>query len=165
MNWCEIISGIYEAREKRPDYTTTPKFYPAAPPSEITDVETGVNARLPTSLRSLLLETNGVMEMMMVAGGEWFESTWLLWPVERMLEKSRSCRERSGTRNGNHDFRKVVFFADAGCDGILFGFPVNEQRACESRVVAWWPLRDEVSEVAPSLEEFLRGWLTDRIKV
>jgi len=165
MNWCELISGIYETRGKQPGYTTTPKFYSAASLDEIDDVETRINARFPTSLRSLLLETNGVMEMMMVAGGEWFDSQWLIWTVTDIIEQNSRCRGTIEEWNSTHDLRRLVFFAGAGCDGILFGSPVNEDDVCESRVVVWWPMRDEVREVAPSLEDFLSGWLTGRIAV
>jgi hypothetical protein len=32
-------------------------------------------------------------------------------------------------------------------------------------VMVWHPIMDELDELAPSLEEFLRGWLTSTISV
>ena len=165
MNWCELIAGIYEARAQQPGIAGKPKFYPAASAGEIADAEARLNARLPASIRSLLLETNGVMDMMAIDGGEWFDSMWLLWSVAEIVERNRFFRAATDDGTYARDFRKVVFFADAGSDGVLFGFPVIEDRACARRVAVWNPIMDELDELAPSLEDFLRGWLTATISV
>jgi cell wall assembly regulator SMI1 len=165
MNWCEFVAGIYETRAGQPGIAGKPKFYPAASAGEIADAEVRLNARFPASIRSLLVETNGVMDMMAIDGGQWFDSMWLLWTVAEIVEQNGFYR--AATEDGTHarDFRKLVFFAGAGCDDILFGFPVLENRVCAPRVVVWHPIMDELDELAPSLEEFLRGWLTSTICV
>src|SRR5262249_15115064 len=165
MNWCELISGIMKPAPEQPGIACKPKFYPAASAEEIADGELRLDVRLPASIRSLLLETNGVMELMAIDGGEWFASEWLLWAICEVIEQNLLYRADYVKGEHERDFRKLVFFANAGCDGILFGFPVMEDGVCAPRVVVWHPIMDELDELAPSLEDFLRGWLTGTITV
>ena len=164
MSWRELITGVYEGRRQQPGIAGKPEFYPAASAQAIADAEADLNATLPASLRSLLLETNGVMDMMAIDGGDWFESMWLLWKIEETVEQNRFYRGASADGTYERDFTNLVFFAGAGTDGILFGFPV-EDRVCAPRVMVWHPIMDELDELARSLEDFLRGWLTSTISV
>jgi hypothetical protein len=164
MNWCELISGIYECRRQQPGIASKPEFYPATSAETITDTEALLNVALPTSLRSLLLETNGVMDMIAIDGGDWSESMWLLWKVEEVVEQNRYYRALGVDGNYDRDFNNLVFFAGAGFDGILFAFPL-ENGICAPRILVWYPNTDELDELAPSLEDFLRGWLMSTISV
>jgi hypothetical protein len=164
MNWRELIIGIYEDRRQQPGIAGKPEFHPGASAATIAHAETALNAALPSSLRSLLLETNGVMDMMAIDGGDWFESMWLLWMTEEVVEQNRYYRAASEEKTYERDFSTLVFFAGAGTDGILFAFPV-EDGVCAPRVAVWYPIIDELDELSPSLEDFLRGWLTGTISV
>lgn len=165
MNWRELITGIYETRAQQPGIAGKPQFYPPASVGAIADAEARVSAKFPASLRSLLMDTNGVMDMMAIDGGKWFDSMWLLWAVTELVEQNLFYRAATEDGTYNRDFRQLVFFAGAGTDGILFGFPVMEARVCAPRVVVWHPIMDELDELAPSLEDFLTGWLTSTISV
>jgi hypothetical protein len=132
MNWRELITGIYEGRPPQPGIAGKPEFNPAASAASIVAAEAALNAALPESLRSLLLETNGVMDMMAIDGGDWFESMWLLWKIEEIEGQNRFYRAASEERTYERDFSSLVFFAGAGTDGILFAFPV-EDRVCSAR--------------------------------
>jgi hypothetical protein len=103
--------------------------------------------------------------MMAVDGGEWFDSMWVLWPIAEIVEQNRFYRAANEEGNNPRDFRALGFFAGAGCDGNLFGFPVADNLACEPSVVAWWPILDELEGVASTLDDFLKGWLTGGIAV
>jgi cell wall assembly regulator SMI1 len=164
MSWRELITGIYEGRPQQPGIAGRPKFYPAASAANVADAEAALNVALPASIRSLLLETNGVMDMMAIDGGEWFESMWLLWTIEEVVEQNRFYR--AAVEEGTYDrhLRSLVFFAGAGTDGILFAFPV-EDGVCAPRVLVWHPIMDELDVLAPSLEGFLRRWLTSSVSV
>lgn len=164
MTWRELITGIYEGRPQQPGIAGKAEFYPGASASSIADAEAALNAALPRSLRSLLLETNGVMDMMAIDGGEWFESMWLLWKIEEIVEQNGHYRAASAEGTYDRDFTSLVFFAGAGTDGILFAFPV-EGGTCAPRVMVWHPMMDELDELAASLEDFLRGWLTSTLSV
>ncbi len=159
MNWHDWISNIYEAQTHQPGITTKPTFLPAASMEQLSKLEFDLRARLPESLRSLLLETNGVMERMSINGGEYFDNMWLLWTIAEIVEQNYYFRKQTEEGSYNRDFTKLVFFAGAGVDGILFGFPVLEDCICKPDVVAWYPIRDESNLLAPSLQDFLKGWL------
>lgn len=152
MSWRELITGIHESQSQQAGIARKPEFRCAASAATIADAENILNAVLPISLRSLLLESDGVMEMMAIDDGDWFESIWLLWNTEELVEQN--CFYRAASKKGRTSATSVVFFAAAGTDGILFGFPV-EKRACASRIVVWHPIADELNEVAPTLEDFL----------
>jgi len=163
MRWRELITEIYETRTQPSGIAGKPEFYLPASAASIGAAEAAVQAVLPDSLRSLLMETNGVMDMMAIDGGEWFKSMWLLWAIEEIVEQNRFNRSREkGTYE--RDFDSLVFFAGAGTDGILFAFPA-EDGLCGPQVVVWHPIGDELDNLAPSLDEFLRGWLTSTISV
>jgi SMI1/KNR4 family protein SUKH-1 len=165
MNWREEITGIYENRTQQPGIAGKPQFYPPASAGDIVHAEVRLNAMFPASIRALLLETNGVMDMLAIDGGEWFDSMWLLWTVTEILEQNLFYRAATEAGRYHRDFRPLIFFAGAGCDGILFGFPVMDDGVCAPRVMVWHPIMDELDEIAPSLEYFLRGWLTGAISV
>lgn len=170
MSWRERIAGIYEARGERDGIAKRPRFYPAASEEDLAAAEALLNARLPESLRSLLLETNGILELMaidgmVIDGGDWFEAMWLLWNLAEIVEQNHFYRDAAEGGAYSRDFRRLAFFANAGCDGILFGFPMVEDRVCGPNVVVWSPIFDELEEVAPSLDDFLEGWVTGRISV
>lgn len=165
MNWRELITGIYETRAQQPGIAAKPQFYPPASVADIADAEACLNARFPASIRSLLLETNGVLDMMAIDGGEWFDSMWLLWTIAELVEQNLFYRAATERGTYDQDFHQLVFFAGAGTDGILFAFPLMEDRACAPGVVVWHPIMDELDELAPSLEDFLSGWLTSTISV
>jgi hypothetical protein len=164
MNWRERITAVYEGRRQQPGLAGKPEFYPAASAQEISDTEVELNAKLPGSFRSLLLETNGVMDMLAIDGGDWFKSMWLFWNIDEIVKQNRYSRAATEKRTFERDFTTLVFFAGAGTDGILFAFPV-EDGFCSPRVMVWHPIMNELEEIAPSLEDFLRGWLTNTISV
>lgn len=164
MSWRELITGIYESRPQPSGIAGKPEYYPPVSAASIADAEAALGCALPGSFRSLLLETNGVMDMLAIDGGDWFASMWLLWTIEETVEQNRNYRLASEEGAYERDFSRLVFFAGAGTDGILFAFPV-EKGDCAPRVVVWHPIMNELDELAPSLEDFLRGWLTNTISV
>lgn len=164
MSWLEIIACAYRDRPQPAGFTNKPRFHSPVSVDALSDAEAALKATLPHSLQSLLLETDGVMEMMAVGEGEWFESMWLVWQLEEIVEQNTRYRAAANCGRYDRDFTNFVFFAGAGTDGILFAFPV-QQAACASSVWVWHPIRDEWKELAPSLEDFLRGWLVGTISV
>lgn len=105
------------------------------------------------------------MGMMAIDSGEWFEEHWLIWTLAELVEQNLWYRGESARETYERDFSRVVFFADAGSDGILFGFPVTEDQLCAPNIVVWDPIEDELQDIASSLEDFIRKWLTSTIWV
>ena len=165
MNWRELITSSYEARPHRAGIRSRPWFHPGASAAEIADAEARLDTRLAESLHSLLLDTNGVMEMLSVDDGEWFESLWLVWPFEELVGQNVHYRAQAAAGRYQRDFQTLLIFAGAGCDGILFGFPVLPDRTCASSVVTWYPIGDRRVETGCSLAAFIRGWTTGTLGV
>lgn len=184
MSWRDFFSGLDRVRTRIPGVESKLVSFPGASLEDLAHLEARLEARLPSSLRSLLLETNGVMGMIAIDGGEWMEDQWLIWPVADLIDQNVSCRTGGDPhlryRTEEERFRRehdlshraagrplfdLVFFASAGCDGILFGFPVTRERNCEGNVLVWDPIEDELTEVAGSVEELLKGWMTGAITV
>ncbi len=165
MNWRDRISGIYDTRTHQPGITTKPSFYPAAAAEHLSKMEADLKAGFPESLRSLLLETDGVMDKISIHGGEYFDNMWLIWAIEEIVEQNFFFRKQTVEGIYDRDFTKLVFFAGAGVDGILFGFPVLEGRICGPEVMVWYPISDTSNYLAPTLQDFLRGWLMGTLSV
>jgi hypothetical protein len=161
MNWRDRVSAIYaklpRERETRPAFRT-----PASSP-QIAELESKVGGSLPAALAELLLETNGIMHELKTQG-EWIETGWLVWPVESIAEWNLRARQ-DWEADYDRYFEHLLFFADAGADGILFAHPKRLGGEFAPEVVVWVPLGDELSPFAPNLEAFLDGWVTGAIEI
>lgn len=104
-------------------------------------------------------------DQMAVDGGDWFDNYLLVWPTAEIVEQNLHVRAEGARGTFHRDFRDLLFFAGAGVDGILFAFPVGGDRRCGSNVLTWHPVENELAEAAPTLEDFLRGWLRGEIAV
>jgi hypothetical protein len=164
-SWRDIIEQAYAAIAHPAGRTSKPRFSPPASTEDIAAAEDQLGRKLPPSLTSLLMETDGVTDMMSLRGGDYFENMWLIWPTERIVTESLEDRSEYVVNPSDADTSDLVFFADAGVDGILFGFPPAGADSCDTKVVVWHPLRGTVSDLADSLEDFVAGWLTGRITV
>jgi hypothetical protein len=164
MNWREWITDSYAARPSPPGIAAKAEYFTAASVEAIARAEEALGVRFPVSHRDLLLETDGVMELLAIDGGDWLESMWVLWTIDEIVQDNLRIRAATSQQIPPGHFDSLLFVAGAGVDGILFGFPV-ENGHCLPRVVAWRPAGPVVQDLAPSLDEFLRGWLTGKITV
>jgi hypothetical protein len=163
--WQEIIERVYATMSHADGTHSKPRFQDPASAEAIAGAEGQIGRKLPPSLASLLMEADGVMGMLSVGGGDYFEDLWLVWPTERIVAESLEDRSDDVVSPEDDDPSGLGFFAAAGVDGILFGFPPAERATCDSRVVVWHPMRGTVSALADSLEDFIDGWLTGRLTV
>ena len=86
MNWREFITDTFESGRQLPGAASRPKFYPGASAHEIAKAAARLNADFPASLRSVLRESNGVMEMIKLNGGRWHTGGWVLWTVREIVK-------------------------------------------------------------------------------
>ena len=98
MNWREFVTDAYRAGPPQPRIAKKPEFYPGASTQQLSDAELRLGATFPVTLQSLLLESNGVMDMMAIDGGDWFNDKWLLWPVAEIVDQN--LWERVKARQG-----------------------------------------------------------------
>ena len=164
MKWCDFISDVYVRRKLVEGLESKAIFQPPASIQDVAELEAKLNTTLPAELQSLLLETNGVMSVLRIDDGEWFNDMWLLWPTTDIVDQNRHLR--LATMHPYDDNRRyceradeLLFIASDGADGI-FAHPVNANGVAEPSVLVWTPIGDELTPIAPSLKDFVEGWLT-----
>ncbi|PQO41232.1 hypothetical protein C5Y96_00515 [Blastopirellula marina] len=163
--WREVILRAYGSRVDAEGTSSKPAFYPPCAVGEIEEAEACLKVSLPADLRSLLLESDGVMDLLSVDGQVFFESLWLIWPIEMMRKENLHARESAMQDHAELGIGDTLFFASAGTDGILFGCPVSPSEVPDCPVVAWYSMEGYLVLLAGSLSEFIEGWLANRITV
>lgn len=160
MNWRSRLTSLKyaDAEEK---FSFRQELRPPATDIEIDAAETRLHTLFPHSLRTLFLEANGVMKMMSLDGKEWFEESWTVWPVAKIVEENEWHRERYSDRGVS----RFVFFASAGTDGIQFGVLSSQEVQPEVPVYGWYPDETEDKLMADRLDQFLEGWCSGRLSV
>jgi hypothetical protein len=164
MNWCEFISGVYSNRVLGHGMECKAVFQPPASFQDLAELESQLGAKLPTDLRSLLLQSNGVMSMLKLRDGDWMEDMWLFWTTSNVIEQNHQLRRATmhpfdDTRRSCPRAEELLFFASDGADGI-FAHPVNAKGVAEPSVLVWTPIGDELTPIASSLKDFVEGSLT-----
>ncbi len=109
--------------------TLEPKasFQVEASETQLTELENALDVLLPVDLKSLLMESNGVL-------GE-FELR-LIWTVEEIHQYNSRMRTDPKFVNYFMPFSCLFFFADAG-NGDLFAFRIVQGKIGHSDVYVW----------------------------
>ncbi len=139
--WQELIRKI--------DETLIFDFHPPAESSTLTSAEQALQMTFPDDLRSFLTEMNGVYCPTLYLD--------VVWSTVEIVRLNLLMRQ------GEESLASLLFFADAGTDGVLFGFSMPEE--ADPPVVAWYPYENVHKVVASSLEDFLHGWLGGKFEV
>ncbi|MGW5342865.1 SMI1/KNR4 family protein [Streptomyces sp. HUAS TT3] len=120
---------------------------PPATPSELERLETALGQPLPNSLRSLLLETNGVSDEY---------GNCAVWGVDQIIEVNLAFRSDPSYRALYMPFESLMFFGESG-GGDQFAFVRTPSR---DEVFAWDHETDSRIWISPGLDSFLRSALT-----
>ncbi len=142
--WRELIQNISDDFE----------FSRGASEQALSKAESTLGLTLPTELRALLAETNGVEQ----------RSAYLLFllSIER-IEKDNLEMRISSALNFYMPFNNILFFADAG-NGDKFGYSISRHGNIGKDIFAWNHEDDSRSWCAPSLKIFIRWWHEGKIK-
>jgi hypothetical protein len=140
--------------DKIREMTTHASFAAAANVPQLDSLEKALNVALPSELRTLLLESDGVR-------GEY--SIDLVWPTQRIATDNSLFRSEPNFRELYMPFDHLLFFADAG-NGDQFAFPILSGGVSHD-VFAWNHENDSRTWVAPSLGKYFEWWLSGRIKL
>ena len=130
-------------------------FYPGPSDVQLAALEKAMEVVIPTELRQLLIESNGVH-------GQY--ELRLIWPVEEIIKQNSSLRLNPVFHEMYMPFDNLLFFADAG-NGDQFGFRIIQGKIKRSDVFAWNHEDDSRMWVAPSLKLYLEWWLTGKMKI
>lgn len=144
MYWKNLVSQAFRESDSALE-GISPRFEPGASEDHLRDAEHRLGALVPDDLRSLLMECDGVMEVMEIQGRP-IDTQWLIWPVETIVSANVDPRRSDiGLPES--------WFIFATADGHDFGY---DRTTGNSDIWVWHPM-DNVSEhVAQSLDEFLR---------
>lgn len=127
-------------------------------------VEVSLDTTLPPSLKHLLTATNGVMNLMKLES-ETIETGWLIWPLENILNENLSLRTEANKAIYEQPFDELLFFANAGADGILFAYKISAKEVAGPEIYVWHPIEDALTQMAPSLEAFIEQWISGKMLV
>lgn len=128
--------------------------------SAIREAESQLGVRLPVELRAFLLQSDGATIAVRLSSGDLVqEASPLVWSVAEILSENRDFPSR-----GYHGAERVLFFANAGVDGVLFGHAL-EDTGLRDEVVVWHPIERQIEAFAPSFSRYLEGWLNGELSV
>jgi hypothetical protein len=131
------------------------KFSPRATAAQLAALERALRVTLPADLRSLLLESNGVVGQ---------HGLRLVWPIERIESDNATFRGNADFRELYMPFDHLLFFADAG-NGDQFAYAVLAGEVRRDDVFVWNHENDSRTWAAPTLERYLEWWLSGRLTV
>lgn len=123
------------------------EFFPPVTVEQLDWAEDCVSARLPFSLRSLYLETNGF------ANND--ERDFLTWRLELLNERNAQFQDTC--------VESMVFFAHAG-DEVAFGFPVAKSSAVD-KVVLYYPQTGECVHTELPLAQFMIAYVSGEFQI
>lgn len=160
MDWKSLIINAYESRVTL-EPRTRPVFRSGASEGEIDRLEQVIGHCCPMSLRSLLLQSDGVSEEFQLESGDWIVSSIVVYSAEQMIDANELVRQRFPERNPI----RHCYFATAGTDGIQFGVPVGTEGLDDAKVIAWYPDQTPDKCLADGLAMFLTDWCSGQATV
>ncbi len=129
--------------------TTDATFAPGATQSSIAVIEESLAVEFPDQLRSLLLESNGVL-------GEY--DLGLVWSLDRIRDDNLYFRNNMDFADLYMPFDHLLFFADTG-NGDLFAYPIQNGKIHRPDVFVWDHESDGRRWIAGSLKQYMQWWL------
>jgi hypothetical protein len=139
------------------EYADDLKWNDPATEEAIASAETALKVQFPPSLRSFLLESNGLYDP-----DGYF---WHIWPVENIITQNLEIRGDPKRAELYMSFESLLFFTTPGVDGIRFAFPISATGKVGEKIYSWEPIEDSRPCIAWSLESYLTRWLSDDLKI
>jgi SMI1-KNR4 cell-wall len=154
--WRELIRELTCDEQPTGDLHPGPDFFSGATPDELATVERTLGVRLPESLTELLRESNGILVMF---------GQHLVWSTDEIMRTNLAMRADPRYQESYMPFDHLLFFGDAGVDGIRFAFAISGGRIDQDRVYAWYAIDDARILKALSLRAYVEGWLSGKLTV
>ncbi|WP_339251034.1 SMI1/KNR4 family protein [Sporosarcina sp. FSL W8-0480] len=141
--WLDYISTISN------EYS----FTPPATETEINEIKEALNVEVPVKLLELYSETNGVFDVF---------NCPLIWTTSQIVKENMFFRNSHVFKDLYMPFDHLLFISDNGC-GDLFGYKIVNGTIKAEDIYVWNHEDDSRTWVAPSLEVFIKGWITGEI--
>jgi hypothetical protein len=154
--WREFIREHHPELESIAGNEPGPKFASGATPQDIQLVEQHLGVHLPDTLKELLAESNGVLVVF---------GTHLIWTTDEIVQRNLEMRQTQSYQEIYMPFEHLLFFADAGVDGIQFAFGIIQGQIKREHVYSWNPIDDSREWQAPSLKTYIEWWLSGKLKI
>lgn len=123
-----------------------------ASPESLLACEDALDVALPSALRGVLDEADGVTAVY---------STSIIWPVHEIIRRNRELRETGAMQELYMPFNHLLFFGDDG-SGDLFAYAVNANGRIErDDIFLWQHESDSRTWFAPRLESYLERQLRE----
>ena len=156
IDWKTFIAECYATRKaSEPD--VVPQFYPGADEACLAAAEADLGFPLPTELRELLSQSDGVKEQLLLDDGP-IEISWLVWSTEELIASNLSLRGEAGV-SAAHRLTQGIFFVNAGMGGSQLGLDGRPSDRPSCPVFVWHPIEDRTEVLAHSLADFLTRWI------
>jgi hypothetical protein len=153
--WRDLFTALAEDT----DYTY--EFAPPATYFELDRLEQIFAAKLPDVLRRLLLESNGVRQILHYKE-ERVPIGQIIWNAETIQRNNRKMRTDLAYRDFYLPFDDLLFFASPATEGVRFALQISDKHATET-VIAWSPSDDSRTEKATSIKAFIEVWLSGKL--
>jgi hypothetical protein len=141
--WRELVQRFYPAHA----------FQAGTSEAAVSEAERRLGHALPTDLRELLRESDGVL-------GSY--GLGVVWPISRIVEDNLGFRSNADFRELYMPFDSLLFFGDAG-NGDQFAFRLVSV-LWDKDIYAWNHEDDSRTWVARDLAQYLEWWADGRIK-
>jgi hypothetical protein len=155
--WRELIDSLAETTDYDYEFATPATYF------QLDRVAQILRVKLPDTLRRLLLETNGVRQVMVYRDGR-VPIGQIIWDVETIQRQNLKLRRNPAFSDFYLPFDELLFFASPGKDGVRFALRIENHQTTET-VIAWNPTDDSRTEKATSLRTFIEAWLSGTLEV
>lgn len=119
------------------------------------EAEARLGFTLPEELRAFLACSDGATIAIRLDSGEVIPRAlplvWDLWTIQ--------VENTSGPDWAPDRPKDVLWFADAGVDGINIGHATDPRGAPVDQVVLWYPIEGEIKPFFASFAEYLERWI------
>lgn len=154
--WKEELTSARARFLPQPGIDVRLEFMQPCSSEEVSAVERQLGIIFPESLKTLLYESNGVMKMLSVDGGEWLEDCWAIWPSEEILQRNIWHR----TKYADRAVDSLLFISSPGVGGVVFAAQALNIPHTDSSIIAWYPDESDVRIVGSTLMDFIVGNLS-----
>ena len=149
--WREFIQTLVPAAA----YPIDVRYAPGVNEVQEALLEAELGFALPSDLRTLLQESNGIRDQY---------GSRFIWSIEEIAQYNQEMRTFPEYSKYYMSFADMFFFADAG-NGDRFAFPIIQGKCQEGPIYSWDHEDDTRMEIASSLKAYLEGWLSGKMSV
>lgn len=146
--WKDLVESTLPVDERHEDEEFT--YGPPAADAELRKLEAFIKGSIPSQLKSLLSECNGVENPI---------GSWVVFPIEQMIEENQTVRADYADWKQNPPLEKVLMFSDVLGIGDLYGVCLSAFNGIKpGEIVHFDHETAQLQHEADDLEDFFKNW-------